>query len=357
MDAEVLIGLERYDEAEELLRNTLRRAETDGDSQAASRALEGLGVVASRRGREEHALELLRKAVQAGSNPDPSERWDLYFELARITSLSGDAERAVSLLQWCLDRLNDSDDPDWAQIVRVSITLSYAHSDAGDHAAAAAVLAELVRRGAEELDANLQGTLAFALGRLHHSTGHIEQALVDLTRAVELSRQSGDEYAAANTTLSLATVLLTLDRTQDAAATLADARRLFGDGLGTVDEGFLKVDEARLALQLGDTQSAIGTAREAIELLAGGSVPGELGMANLVLAKAYDEIGENERAEASYSTSIDLFERQRGWRMELGRAYREYGKFLRRQGRTEAALEALERAADLAPSTRDPTDG
>ncbi len=357
MDASILIGLERYDEAEELLRGALRRAENDGDAQAASRALEGLGVVASRRGREEHALDLLRKAVQAGSDPDPRERWDLYYELARITSLSGEADQAVSLLQWCIGRLQASDDPDWAQIVRYSIALSFALSDAGDHAAAAVVLAELVGDRAEELDANLQSRIAYALGRLHHSTGHIEQSVADLTRAVELSLETGYEWGAANATLSLATALLTLERTQEAAVALADARRLFGDRLSNVDEGFVKVDEARLALQQGDPESAIGTAREAIELLASGSVPGELGMANLVLAKAYDQIGEGERAEAAYATSIDLFERQRGWRMELGRAYREYGKFLRRRGRTEAALEALERAADLAPSTRDTADG
>ena len=39
MDAEVLIGLERYDEAEEALREGLRRAEATGDSNAASRAI------------------------------------------------------------------------------------------------------------------------------------------------------------------------------------------------------------------------------------------------------------------------------------------------------------------------------
>jgi len=38
---------------------------------------------------------------------------------------------------------------------------------------------------------------------------------------------------------------------------------------------------------------------------------------------------------------------------ELAKAYRWYGKFLKRMGRAEAALEAFELAADLAPSNQD----
>src|SRR6185312_2648884 len=48
--------------------------------------------------------------------------------------------------------------------------------------------------------------------------------------------------------------------------------------------------------------------------------------------------------------------RQNGWHCELGRAYRWYGKFLRKAGRTEAAMEAFEQAADLAPSNHDRSD-
>ena len=39
--------------------------------------------------------------------------------------------------------------------------------------------------------------------------------------------------------------------------------------------------------------------------------------------------------------------RQNGWLRELAKAYRWYGKFLRRTGRPEAAMDALEQASDL----------
>jgi tetratricopeptide (TPR) repeat protein len=117
-----------------------------------------------------------------------------------------------------------------------------------------------------------------------------------------------------------------------------------------MDEGFLAVEEARMLLQTGDAHAAAGRAREAIATLSALSVPGQLGDAHLVLARAHDALGEPGAAEQAYVAAIDSLRRQNGWHCELGRAYRWYGKFLRGAGRSQAALDALERAADLAPS-------
>ena len=357
MDAELLIALERYDEADELLRAELRRAEAAGDADAASRALEALGVIASRRGREEVALDLLRRAVERGGEPDPSERHDLYFELARLMSGAGDAPGAVRLLADCLDRVRREhpDDVRWA--ARYSITLSYAHADGGDYAAAATLLADVMREGGEDIDLSMRATVYYALARLHNSTGQPQLAVDYAERALDLRRQTGEEWFEGNCHVQVANLLLTIGETDRAAEHLAEARRLYGPRVSTVDEGYLKVDEARLALQRGDAELATRTARDAIELLASAVVPGELGQANLVLARAYEELGEDDRADAAYSAAIGLFRRQNGWPFEHARAYRLYGKFLRRRGRTEAALEAFERAADLAPGIQAAFDG
>ena len=70
-----------------------------------------------------------------------------------------------------------------------------------------------------------------------------------------------------------------------------------------------------------------------------------------MLARGYDELGLAERAEAAYAAAIDALQKQNGWHCELGRAYRWYGKFLRRAGRAEAAMDAFERR----PTSRRPT--
>ena len=66
-----------------------------------------------------------------------------------------------------------------------------------------------------------------------------------------------------------------------------------------------------------------------------------------MLARTYDEEREDDRADRAYTTSIELLLRQNGWLRELAKAYRWYGKFLRRTGRPEAAMDALEQASDL----------
>jgi tetratricopeptide (TPR) repeat protein len=78
-----------------------------------------------------------------------------------------------------------------------------------------------------------------------------------------------------------------------------------------------------------------------------------VGDAYLVLARVQDEVGELERADEAYAAAIVALERQPDGAPALARAYRHYGKFLKRLGRAEAALEAFELAADLAPSNQD----
>ena len=78
-----------------------------------------------------------------------------------------------------------------------------------------------------------------------------------------------------------------------------------------------------------------------------------LGDAHLVLARVQDELGELERADAAYTAAIEAIRTQDASARDLARAYRWYGKFLKRIGRAEAALEAFELAADLAPSNQD----
>ncbi len=98
----MLIALDRYDEAEELLRRSLRTTEALGDSAAASRALEGLGLIASRRGRFDHAVELLERSLEMAGDADPEERFELYLELARLHGEGTNLPRAIELLEPCL---------------------------------------------------------------------------------------------------------------------------------------------------------------------------------------------------------------------------------------------------------------
>jgi tetratricopeptide (TPR) repeat protein len=112
------------------------------------------------------------------------------------------------------------------------------------------------------------------------------------------------------------------------------------------------VEDARQALLVGDASTAAQRAAQAVRALDDG-VGAHLGDAHLVLARVQDELGEVERADAAYAAAIEAIRIQDSSGRDLARAYRWYGKFLKRIGRAEAALEAFELAADLAPSNQD----
>jgi tetratricopeptide (TPR) repeat protein len=344
-EASILIGLLEYGQADELLRVILRDAGEAGDEETASLACEALGVVATRRGHEAQAKEMLWQALQHGDMPHPAEREQLYWELARVLSGLGEADESVRLLEGAVERLQAPDD--LPVLVTLAVALSYALSDSGEYGRAHAVLADLVQRGGEEVDDRSRGRINYALARLSAHTGRSAKGVAYAQRAVEAYRLVGDEYSLFNALQAQAAVLLDEGETEAAAESLAEARLLLGPKPGAVDLGFLLVEEARCHLQRGQHEESVDAARDAVELLGDLSVPGELGDAYLVLARAYEELGEDDRAERAYTSAIDALMRQNGWLRELAKAHRWYGKFLRAQGRPEAAMDAFERASDL----------
>jgi tetratricopeptide (TPR) repeat protein len=346
----VQIGLERLDVAEEELLAALRGADAARDAETAARAQEGLGSIAIRRGNTAAAIDWLERVLETAGRPDPAERIELYRALAQAYSETGKSAPAIALLEECSAELEGRPDADPATRVLYSIYLSHAYGDAGDYGRAAAALADALRRDVEEIDRRVRAFAYHALARLYCTTGHTAQALVYADKQVELTEASGNDWHAANAHLVRAHILLDDAQTDAAREALQATRRLYGERMSGLDEGWVVVEEARLALQAGDPDGAIDQARQAIELLGTQSAPGELGDAYLVLARGYDELGRADRAEAAYASAIDALRKQNGWHCELGRAYRWYGKFLRRAGRAGAAMDAFEQAADLAPS-------
>jgi len=356
-EAMMLIALDRLDEAEELLLRTLRTAEALDDRDAGSRALEGLGLIASRRGRFERAVELLEEALDRAGEADPEERFELFRELARLHGEGTNLPRSIEILEGCLAGMRARSEKDAVKMVGYTVYLSYAYADMGDYGHATAVLTEALREDAEEIDRATRSTAYRALARLYAATGQTSIAVDYARRGLEVANETGNEWDQANAHLLLAHILLDDSQADEAGRELVAARRAYGARMSSMDEGFVRVEEARRALQQGDAEGAGDLAREAIELLGNLSVPGQLGESYLVLARSYEETGRPDRAEQAYATAVDALKRQNGWHCELGRAYRWYGKFLRKAGRTEAAMEAFEQAADLAPSNHDRPDG
>jgi tetratricopeptide (TPR) repeat protein len=234
-------------------------------------------------------------------------------------------------------------DHDVALFAHYAISLSYAYADSGDYGKAGSVLARVLRDGGEDLDLRVRQRLYYALTRLNINTGRTDQAVEYGRKTLELTLSAGLEEFVFESYHQLAYTLLDAGETEEAGRYLAEAGR---HGSGPLDDGFLEVEWARYALQLGDFDDALEHADAAIDLLADRAVPGVLGRAYLVKARAYEARGEAARADGAYLMAIDALEQQTGWPTDLAKACRRYGKFLRSQGRLDAALLMLERAGD-----------
>ncbi|MDX6550965.1 MAG: hypothetical protein QOJ31_1649, partial [Gaiellales bacterium] len=258
-DASLLIGLSRFDEADVVLRAALRDADAAGDDALASHALEGLGTIATRRGQDARALELFEQALARGHEPDPAARQSLYMVLARLRSFGGNAAAAVELLEACRQRVESADDPDPAVVAMYSITASYAYADSGQYGKAHTVLADVIRN-AEDLDLTVRGRLYFALTRLNINTGRSSQAVEYGDRLLEVMLADGGP-GLSDAYLLCAHAHLDAGDTALAGEHLAQARKHADTPLGSVDEGCLLVEEARQALQTGDSELARHRAR------------------------------------------------------------------------------------------------
>src|SRR2546423_9351602 len=353
VDAMMMIRLEQYEQAEELLRGVMREAEVDADVERISECYEGLAMISARRGDDAQALSLLERALDVGEPPHPAQRPDMYVELARLYISAGDAARAIALMNDCAERLRQQPGRDLAKLVRYTLLLSRAYTDAGDYGSASSVLAGALRDVAEEVDLQSRARAYYSLSRLYASTGQVGQAIAYADRALAIYELMDDNAALGDAHLLYAQNLLDAGEADRAGEHLAAARSLPGARPNPLDLGFVVVEEARLALQRGDTTLAAAKAREGVDLLGGGALPGQLGDAYLVLARVYDELGDAENAEWADTSALDAIREQDGGTRELAQAYRWYGKFLKRMGRGDAALEAFELAADLAPSNQD----
>ena len=144
----------------------LQEAQVSADSERASEALEGLGLVALARGDYATAGPLLEQSLEATADADPGERTALYSGLVEVHAHTGDTARAMAVLENCLDRLRRSPVADPAKVVRYSLWLSRSYADAGDHTRAGAALSDALRHGDVRVDLPSRAAAAFALARV-----------------------------------------------------------------------------------------------------------------------------------------------------------------------------------------------
>jgi transcriptional regulator with XRE-family HTH domain len=321
--------------AEAALARVLEEALASGETAIACRARIGLGLAAARNGRDAEAVEPL----QAAGRPD------VYATLGRAYSNIGQPQRAVELFEGCLAEVRAQDPPDQSSEIRYATYLSYALTDAGESERAQRLLAELAEDPLESADSYTRVRLFWSLGRVATREGRTLSGLSYFRRAVALLEATEDTLHLAQAHVSCAWALTKSGRAQEAGGHLELAEQLFGPKTDPADLGWLRTEQAKRAVALGQGAEAVTRAQEALAAL-GTSDPGERGDASWALAEGYGLEGDIDSADATFRQAVELLAGHRPSR-DSAAACRSWAKLLRRAGREQEALDVLERAVEI----------
>ncbi len=352
-DAELELRLaDNPEQAEKKLEHLRDDAIVAGDALAASRANVALGLAAAAAGRNADAIERLETGFTL-SPVSPSGRPDVFATLGRAYAATSRPDKAVEVFERCLEEVEQDAPEDLAAQIRFTTYLSYALTDLGDLERAQSVLDSALEKAESMTDAYSRVRLYWSLARLNDLQGRPAAALDYVRRAIALLDVTDDTLHLARAHLLCGGILMTQGRTDEAGKHFDVAEQLFGTTPEPIDVANLYTDQAKRAVHLGDGDEAVRRAQAALDA-AGDEYPHERGNALWALAEGKALQGDIDGAHDAFRQATELLEAQ-GHRRDYIEAYRAWGKFLRRVGREEEALEVLERAADLAtePVTSD----
>lgn len=342
-DAELRLRLgERFEGAEDVLRDVLREAQDAGDIESATRAQIALGLAAGRAGRHSEVAEQLELAIQAPT-VTPLSQPDVYVTLGSAYLALDRPEQAASLYERCLEELAGDDAADASARIRFATHLSYALSNLGRFTEAREVLTDLAGESRATLDPYARIRLYWSLARLSAMEGHSQTGLRHLRRAIALLETTEDTLHLARAHLVCSEILILDGQAESAGVHLEQAERLFELGGDARDLGAVRAQEAKRAAQLGDADAAIRYGNESLELT--GDAP--LGSAYFGLALGQTLKGDVDAADASYREAVSLLRQRGDWR-EAVQACRAWADALRAADRSAEAFEVLETAAELA---------
>jgi tetratricopeptide (TPR) repeat protein len=145
-------------------------------------------------------------------------------------------------------------------------------------------------------------------------------------------------------------IFVSSQRPHEAVPHLELAEQLLGPHPESLDVAYLRTEQAKCAVQLGDPARAVEAARQALDVL-GDSDPHEQGSAWFALAQGLALDSSQGDAHDAFRRASSLLE-EHGRPHEAAAALRAWARLLRDESREAEALDVLDRAAELSASTR-----
>jgi tetratricopeptide (TPR) repeat protein len=347
-DSELELRLHRdLEKAESVFAAVLE--EGDSDPVLTARAHAGLGLLAAHRGDNLAAVNHLTAAVESGYVA-PEARPDVYETLGAAQSAIGLHAAAVQLFERCLDELwnmpargkRENAVRVGSLEIRFAAYLANALSELGELERARGVLNAALR--IEDAPPAARVLVLWTRARLSWMNAEGYAALEYMTRAIGLLDSGEDRLQLARAHLLCAQMCNLDGRAEEAQHHLAEAEELLRQGADATDLGVLRAEQAKLAALKRRGHDAMRLAKEAEALL--GDDARHIGLKAHVLGLAHALNRDLDAAAPHFSLAIDELERRRQWR-EATEVARSWARTLRTAGRTEEALEVMDRAAVL----------
>ncbi len=334
-EAETALRLDRVEVAGELF---ARSFESAHDPRTQAEALEGLGLVAHRRGRPRQAVVLFEQSAGL-LNGAFWERPALAETLGRSLADLGELERAKLVFEECRrqfrrrgDRINE---------VRFACLVGYALTDRGRFAEAEKVLEEVLDTGEGVDDPLTRARLCWAQARLRGEQGRTELAIEHALSALEILKTTPSTFSVALTHELLASLYNDLGRSEEALALLEEAWPLLVAEATPIQVAHSQIEEARALAALGQRERAASIGlRVAAELH--DTRPADAGRAYVLLGEIFDELGDAHKAQEFYEVGIRLLEGQ-GPSRYLDAANKRIRDLFEAEYRTRDALAVLRR--------------
>lgn len=309
----------------------------EGDASLELRARVGVGLALARRREVREAVFHLELALSSDSL-SPLARPDVYVTLARCYATRGSADRAVELLDRALVELERIAPEEVVTAARLRAA-RYEVANDPSRGGGRADLEDALERTAAAL--NAEARAAVYAGTANVRAEKDVAAALGLRRRASALLEVGDEVRElARAHVLCADLLLAEGRPDETGRHLDRAERLFALDGDAVDLGRLRARQARRAVVTGDPARAQELAASAAELL--DDHPTEQGEALHALASAQAAAGDFDQAEASFRRAIEQLAAGRRWR-EAASASRDSAAHLRKAGRTDDALEVMDR--------------
>jgi tetratricopeptide (TPR) repeat protein len=291
----------------------------------------------------------LTAAVDSGYLP-PEARPDVYETLGAAQSAVGLHAAAAELFERCLDDLwhgplkrHSKDAARVASLeIRFAAYLANALSEIGEVERARGVLNAALR--IKDAPAAARVLVLWTRARLAWMQSEGYAALEYITRAIGHLDASEDRLQLARAHLACAQLTNLDARPEEAKHHLAEAEELLRQGADATDLGVLRAEQAKVAALERRAHDAMRLAKEAEALL--GDDVRYVGLKAQVLGLAYALNRDLDAAAPHFSLAIEELERRRQWR-EATEVARSWARSLRTAGRTEQALEVMDRAAVL----------